>query len=108
MDGPEARFAARYQPVGPVFQAVPGSLEHFLTERYYMYMADASGRLLTGRIEHAPWPLQRAQVEIADNTMAAAAGVVLPDPTAAPLAHFSTGTETLAFPPRFLLDTPTA
>ncbi|MGH7714093.1 MAG: YqjF family protein, partial [Gemmatimonadaceae bacterium] len=27
-------FLANYEPVGPVRRAVPGSLEHFLTERY--------------------------------------------------------------------------
>jgi hypothetical protein len=34
-----------------------------------------------------PWPLQAAQAEISSNTMAAAAGIALPD--SPPLLHFA-------------------
>lgn len=66
---PPAVLLARYRPVGSVLQSSPGSLEHFLTERYGMYMLDPLGRVLRGDIHHAPWPLQRAEAEVAECTM---------------------------------------
>jgi uncharacterized protein YqjF (DUF2071 family) len=52
-------FDGRYRPVGPAFNAVPGTLVHWFTERY---------RLYTGRwgadIHHPPWPLQVAEAEL--------------------------------------------
>jgi uncharacterized protein YqjF (DUF2071 family) len=35
-----AQFAGRYQPVGPVFESAPGSLERWLTARYCLYARD--------------------------------------------------------------------
>jgi len=35
------RFAARYRPDGRELRAQPGTLEHFLTERYCLYTVDA-------------------------------------------------------------------
>ncbi len=34
---PGARFEASYGPVGEVFRSAPGTLDHFLTERYCLY-----------------------------------------------------------------------
>jgi uncharacterized protein YqjF (DUF2071 family) len=82
-----ARFGARYTPIGPVFNATDGSLEHFLTERYCLYAADRRHRLWRAEIHHAPWPLQIARAEIVRNTAAAAAGIRLPSD--APLLHFA-------------------
>ncbi len=55
----------------------PGSLEAFLTDRLTLY-ALRRGTLVRGDIEHAPWPLQPAEAEIAEDTMAASHGLVLP------------------------------
>jgi uncharacterized protein YqjF (DUF2071 family) len=79
-------FNGRYRPVGPVAPAAPGTLEHFLAERYCLYSVDADGVLHRGHIHHRPWPLQPAQAEIDLNTMAPA-GIQLPDEP--PLLHFS-------------------
>jgi uncharacterized protein YqjF (DUF2071 family) len=73
-----AGFAARYGPSGPAFGATPGSLEHWLTERYCLYAADPNGAVLRSEIHHAPWPLQPALAAIDANSMAAASGVALP------------------------------
>ena len=73
-----AEFAARYGPSGRPFAAQPGSLEHWLTERYCLYAAAPDGALLRGEIHHAHWPLQPASAAIDTNTMAEAAGVALP------------------------------
>ncbi len=56
--GRPAEFRARYRPSGPAFQAKPGSLVHWLTERYALYAQDTAGRTYRGDIEHIPWPLQ--------------------------------------------------
>ena len=60
----------RYRPVGAAFFAERGSLEHFLTQRYCLYTADESGRMIRGEIQHAPWPLQTAEAELTTSTMA--------------------------------------
>src|SRR5688500_11196013 len=39
--GHAARFEGRYGPIGPPASAKPGSLEHFLIERYCLYTLDA-------------------------------------------------------------------
>ena len=62
-------WESTYEPVGPVFGADPGSLEHFLVERYCLYTTDAAGALQRGEIHHPPWSLQRATAEIDLNTM---------------------------------------
>src|SRR5688572_8640413 len=60
-NAPPARFAARYRPIGPPVRAGAGTLEHFLTERYCLYSADAAGQVFRGEITHVPWPLQPAE-----------------------------------------------
>lgn len=84
---PEAVFTGSYRPTSPVFTARPGTLEHWLTERYCLYTADRHGNLLRGEIHHQPWPLQWAEAEIEQNSMAACHGLTLPDTK--PLLHFS-------------------
>jgi len=84
---PPAEFAARYRPTGEVSVAAPGTLAHWLTERYCLYAVDRRGGLHRAEIHHPPWPLQPATVEIERNTMTAALGLTLPG--AAPLVHFA-------------------
>lgn len=83
--GREAAFEAWYEPHGAPYTAVPGTLEHFLVERYCLYTS-AGARVWRVEIDHAPWPLQRARAEVRRNTMAAAAGVFL---SGDPLLHFA-------------------
>jgi len=90
-------FSGRYRPRGPVFAAAPGSLEHFLAERYCLYAVDGRGRLGRAEIHHAAWPLQRAEVELGLNAMAPE-GVRLPDEP--PLAHFVAERGVLIWPLR--------
>lgn len=83
---PSATFRARYAPDGPVFQSAPGTLEHWLTERYCLYSAGTKGRVYRGEIVHQPWPLQQAKVTLLENDMTRLLGLELPG--APPLAHF--------------------
>jgi len=62
-------FRALYQPTGEIFRSQPGSLEHWLTERYCLYSADAKGSIYCGEIHHEPWPLQQAVVRLRENTL---------------------------------------
>ncbi len=82
-----AEFRARYGPTGPVTLAEPGSLTHWLTERYCLYTTDKQKRVLRAEVHHDPWPLQPARAEIATNTMTSAAGITLPNEP--PLLHFA-------------------
>jgi uncharacterized protein len=77
--GAPATFEARYRPVGPVFNAEPGTLDFFLAERYCLYATGSGGRVWRAEIDHDPWPLQPAEAEFTANTMTEAAGIVLPD-----------------------------
>lgn len=77
--GPPAEFAARYRPVGEVAPAAPGSLDHWLVERYSLYAADRRARLYRADISHRPWPLQPAEATIPRNTMLEAAGITVAD-----------------------------
>lgn len=95
---PAAEFAARYEPVGEVVHAAPGSLDAWLTERYCLYAAGPHGRVYRGEIHHEPWPLQAARAEISCNTMAAAAGIELPD--VPPLLCFARRLDVVIWPPR--------
>lgn len=74
---PEGRLAAAYQPISTPFQAAPGTLEDWLTNRLYLYSADQRGRVYRGRVAHAPWPLQHARAVINENTLTDRLGVKL-------------------------------
>src|SRR4051812_9847299 len=47
---------------GPTAPAVPGSLDHFLIERYVLF-AGRGRHLLRARVRHRPYPLQRVTLE---------------------------------------------
>jgi uncharacterized protein len=85
--GAPASFRAVYRPTGHFFNAEPGMLEYFLTERYCLYSWRARDTIWRAEIDHVPWPLQDAEAEIFHNSMAAAAGIELPDQP--PLLHFA-------------------
>jgi uncharacterized protein len=77
-------FEARYRPTGVAAAPELGTLEYFLTERYCLYTT-RGGELFRAEIHHPPWPLQRAEAEIRENTMAPP-GIEL---EGEPLLHFS-------------------
>lgn len=97
-DRAAAVFDATYRATGPALPPLPGSLEHFLTERYCLYTVSSSRRVRRLEIHHPPWPLQPAEAEIRANTMAAAAGITLP--AVPPLLHFAGRQDMVAWVPR--------
>jgi uncharacterized protein YqjF (DUF2071 family) len=91
-----AEFRGRYWPISEPKRREKDALEYFLTERYCLY-AVRRGKLLRAYIHHLPWPLQDAEAKIEVNTMAAAAGIELPE--SKPLMHFSRFLEVLIWKP---------
>ena len=97
--GPARELLVDYAPVREGFQAAPGTLDHFLTERYCLYAHDSAGRPYRLDIHHPPWDLQPAVAEFSRNTMAPRLG----DVTAAePLLHFSRVQRMVAWMPEYL------
>jgi hypothetical protein len=99
--GPKpAEIRLSYGPTSKPFHARPGSLQHFLSERYCLYSYNRK-RLYRGEIHHLPWDLQNATQEIEHNTMAQTAGIELP--LQPDLAYFSRELKVLFWPPERLL-----
>jgi uncharacterized protein YqjF (DUF2071 family) len=93
---PAAEFAGSYRPVSDVFAAEQGTLEHWLTERYCLYAVASRQRIYRGEIHHAPWPLQRAEADIQENTMALAHDIALPATGA--VLHYAHKLEVVVWP----------
>jgi uncharacterized protein len=85
-----ARLRASYRGLGrmnTLDQSRPGTIEHFLTERYALYTTGSGGKLHRGNIHHLPWPLELAEAEFELNELPAAHGIQLPDTK--PLLHYA-------------------
>lgn len=95
--GPQpAELRGSYGPTSVAKHAYPGTIEHFLTERYCLYTVSGK-RLYRADIHHLPWELQAASVETETNTMAQTVGIELP---ASPdLKHFSRALKVLVWAP---------
>lgn len=74
-----AEFQGRYTPQKDVFYATSGTLDHWLTERYCLYVSTSKNQIFRGDIHHAPWPLQKATLTLEQNTMTHFFGLALPD-----------------------------
>lgn len=92
----DVRFEAHYQPCSEPYAATPGTLEHFLTERYCLYAQTKNGRLLRTEVHHVPWPLQRAEADITRNEVLEPWGLTV---TGNPLLHFARGLDVIVWPP---------
>lgn len=81
-----ATAQARYEVTGPPRPATPGTLEHFLVERYILYTEQA-GKLKLGRVHHTPYPVQPARLDAIREDLIAALKIKRPD--SAPLVHYA-------------------
>jgi uncharacterized protein YqjF (DUF2071 family) len=100
-NAPSADYTASYRPIAPVVYAKPGTIEHWLTERYYLYTIVGCDRVYRGDIHHRLWPLQIAELDVMQDTMALSHSIQLPDTT--PLLHYSQVQEVLIWPLRRVL-----
>jgi len=98
LDRSGARLGVRYEPGEPLGESAPGTLEHFLLERYLL-LVEARGRLWRGQVHHRPYPAQRARILRLDDELIGAAG--LPQPIGLPpLVHYAAGVDVEIFPLR--------
>jgi uncharacterized protein len=77
-----ALFDARYRGLGSPREAAPGTMDHWLTERYSFYCTDEVGRPFRGDIRHRPWLLQAAEAEWGTCAMTGGSGFSLEGPPA--------------------------
>ncbi len=88
-----AVFKATYYPISEIFNAKTDTLEHWLTERYCFFSTDTKSNIFCGEIQHYPWELQRAKVEIHKNTLLSSLNICKSE--IKPILHFSSGVESL-------------
>ena len=92
-----ASFRAKYRPISAAYEAPPGSLEHWLTERY-CFFTTVNRKVFRTDIHHVPWPIQKAEADISVSTVAGAAGLPLEVPPA--LVGYVKQQEVLVWPLR--------
>jgi uncharacterized protein YqjF (DUF2071 family) len=75
--------------------SAPATLEHFLVERYYLFV-DRGGEILRGQVHHRPYPVHRAELLEVHDELVAAAGIA--GPLGAPKhVHWSPGVDVEVF-----------
>lgn len=89
-----ATCAVRCRPHGALATSTPGTLQHFLVERYFLY-THARGQLLRGQVHHPAYSVQPAEVTGLDESLLSASGLARPD--VAPMALFSPGVDVEVF-----------
>ena len=90
---PDARaaFSGSWTSGGNAAPAEPGTLEHFLVERYLLFSRAFGDKLFRLAVHHKPWPLQPAHDVKVRQTLASADG--LPQLEGDPLAQYSEGVD---------------
>lgn len=95
--GSGARFEARYEIGAPLGPSRPGTLEHFLLERYLL-LSKHGETVYEGQVNHAPYPAHAAKLERVHDELMGAAG--LPQREGMPeTVHFSPGVDVEVFGP---------
>jgi uncharacterized protein YqjF (DUF2071 family) len=61
----------------PSAPAVPGTLDHFLVERYLLFATDRRGQLWTGNVHHDPYRLRSVKHAGIRQTLTASVGIPL-------------------------------
>jgi uncharacterized protein YqjF (DUF2071 family) len=83
------------RPIGHPAPSKPGTLEHFLLERYLLY-ARKNGQLYRGQVHHSAYPAQRAELIEMDESLIQAAG--FERPAEEPLIHYASEVNVHVFP----------
>jgi uncharacterized protein len=90
-----AAHQVRYQLGENLGPSQPVTLEHFLIERYLLFVKH-KGQLLTGRVHHTPYPVQKVHLLEVHDELMAAAGVRVTCQLPA-LAYYSPGVDVEIF-----------
>lgn len=81
----------KYRIGSPLEDSAPGTLQHFLLERYHLFL-ERRGQLWSGKVEHKPYPAESATLTYFEETLISASGVgrlgVPP-----PLVHYASGVD---------------
>jgi len=96
LERPRADFRASYRVAGDRLPNQPGSLDHWLTERYCLY-ATRGGPVFRVDIHHLPWVLQPAAAQVEPEQLFGASG--LPAPEGEPLLHYAATQDVLTWGP---------
>jgi uncharacterized protein YqjF (DUF2071 family) len=89
------RHEVRYRVQEPLQPSVPGTLQHFLLERYLLF-TERNGRALRGQVHHMPYPVHGVEVMELHDDLVAAAG--LPAVSGPPNhVHYSPGVDVEVF-----------
>ena len=92
---PGCEFVGSYRPTSAPRPTQPGTLEHFLTERYCLYAASTGGELHCLDVHHIPWPLCDATADIDVDTMLAPWGL---ETYGSPLFHYAKRVDVVTWP----------
>jgi len=91
------RSVFEYRVGATLGPSAPGTLEHFLLERYYLFTVEG-GVVSKGHVHHVPYPAFAAELLHIEDGLLPAAG--LPAAAGAPAAvHFSPGVDVEVFGP---------
>ncbi len=96
--GPRGALAVRYEVGDALGPSAPGTLEHFLIERYLLHV-ERQGGLWTTQVHHRPYPVYRARVLHLRESLFAADGLP-PAPGPPPLVHYASLVDVDIFAPR--------
>ncbi len=91
-----AHLALEYEVGALLGPSAPGTLEHFLLERYLLF-SWRGGKVHRGQVHHPPYPAQRATLHRLDEGLLQAAGLTRPASPAA--VHFAQGVDVEVFGP---------
>jgi uncharacterized protein len=94
LEKPSVGARLSWRPEGEPAPAAPGTLAHFLCERYLLYAFDGD-QLRCGQVHHTPYPLQRARLLHLENTLIAEAGI--PVNGSPSLVHYAAGVDVEIF-----------
>jgi uncharacterized protein YqjF (DUF2071 family) len=84
----------RFSATGSAAPATPGTLAHFLIERYVLYTASGED-VAARRVHHEVYPVQGARLRTLRESLSLAAG--LPKLGRPPLAHYASGVDVQLF-----------
>ncbi|MEM9291030.1 MAG: DUF2071 domain-containing protein [Acidobacteriota bacterium] len=101
VEGPDrVNFGASYRPTSELYESQPGTLEHWLTERYSLYAQAPDGALTRTEVHHVPWPLQHAEADVDIGDLLTPHGLSIEGPPAH--LHFSRRIDVVVWSPERL------
>lgn len=87
------QFNGNFMASPGVYFAGKETFEYWLTERYRLFSVDARQQIYSAEIDHHPWPLQKAEAEIQQNTMTHPFNIQLPQTQ--PILLYSEGVNSI-------------